>query len=470
MRPPIRRFAIMMAVVLSAIATTRCTDSSGTEPNSLQFAPAQKVSPAGVTVSATNPSYGHQGQIGESVVITGSGFAAGATVTWNLNGVADAHVSVRSASLVSATEIDAVIDVASDAQLTLYDVAVTNTDRSKGIGSELFEITTATSIGSLGGTTIAVAANDLATGSRVVGTSFVGNVRHAFVWAAPSGPMLDIGPGYANAIDDAGTRIVGEAANLGSYASIWTNAGSGWTAVRLPVASTATGGTAMSIASDASGSAMVIAGSQLVTSWKSTVEQPVLWRAAGAGWSETLLNLPAAYVGVSTKAYAVNARGQAVGVISASRGIQAVFWDSLGNPTALPGSSIAARAIDATGTIAAGSHNGVAAYWTAVVDAATGQRSWSGPFDLPLGCDKVMGIDLAQRLISRNCTSTTNGRSAGVVFMPPAYTTYTQLGGLGNSATAGEADGISPNGFLVGSAPTGPNGTSVGAVWRFLSP
>jgi len=42
--------------------------------------------------------------------------------------------------------------------------------------------------------------------------------------------------------------------------------------------------------------------------------------------------------------------------------------------------------------------------------------------------------------------------------------------GLGNATDAGGAYDISPNGFIVGSAPTGvPNSVTVGAYWTILS-
>lgn len=457
-------------VSVGALSVLRCTDFTPVAPSRPHFARAKPGAPT-VGVTAVNPTYGHRGQTGEQVTITGSGFVPGAVVSWQLHGVDDPHVIVRSATVVSSTEIDAVIDIASDAEFAMYDVTVLNADRSKGIGSELFEITTATSIGTLEGTTIGLAANDIEAGSRVTGISYVGKVRHAFVWSSPVGPMIDLGAGYANAIDAAGLTVAGEDATAaGAFAVIWTASAGGWSApTRLPVSLNATGGTAMAIASSTSnGLATIIAGSELVPGAKrTTLERPVLWRATSNVWVESVLRLPDVYTKFSAKAYAVNALGEAVGVITTSSGSQAVYWDSNGNPIILPGSATGARILNAGGTLAAGSHNGVAAYWKTVVDPITGQRSWTGPFDLTGGCDKVMGVDAADDLVARRCSGT-NGRYAGVVFMAPDYSSSVQLGGLGNSSDAGEADAISPHGLMVGSAPTSANGTSVGAIWRFL--
>jgi hypothetical protein len=467
----VNRPATLALLVLGALGTASCTDPAVTSPTGIPSVVAQRST--GLSVTATNPSYGHQGQTGEKVTITGSGFAAGLTIEWQRNGVVDPHVVVRSATVVSATQVDATIDIAPDAQLAEYDIAVTNADRTKGIGSELFEITTATSIGTLGsGATQARAANDVAGGARVAGISYVGQVRHAFVWiaprvSAPNGTMTDLGAGYVNAIDMAGTTVAGE--DSGTHPALWTVAADGisWSAaVRLPVGPTVTVGTAQAIGSDpVTGRAILVSGSQTIPASRNKVlDQPALWRWSGTAWVETVLQLPAAYQGTSFTAYGVNARGQAVGAGSA-----AIFWDSLGTPTVLPGSPAGTREINADGTIVAGQHNGVAAYWTATVDGTTGHRAWSGPFDLPGGCTHVMGIDTSGNMVGIGCTLTSS-RTGSVVWGPP-YTSFTPLGGLGNSSDAGAAYDMSPNGFIVGSAPTGvPKSVSVGAYWTILSP
>jgi hypothetical protein len=119
------------------------------------------------------------------------------------------------------------------------------------------------------------------------------------------------------------------------------------------------------------------------------------------------------------------------------------------------------------GTIVAGQHNGVSAFWTATVDPTTGRRTWSGPFHLPDGCGPVMGIDNSGNISGAACPS--NSRGGPAVWRPP-YTSYTLLGGLGNSTNAGSVGDMSPNGFIVGWAPTGvPNSVTVGAYWTILS-
>src|SRR5690349_15363596 len=111
-----------------------------------------RVASTGPAVTAATPPYGDQGQVGERVTITGSGFAPGAVASWQRNGDST-KVHVTNTQYVSSTQLIATIDIAPDADLAFYDVAVTNSDRKKGIGTELFEVTTAVSLGSLGGNT-----------------------------------------------------------------------------------------------------------------------------------------------------------------------------------------------------------------------------------------------------------------------------------------------------------------------------
>ena len=54
---------MIAALVLGALGTTSCTDPAVTSPGKMPAAMTQRAT--GVTVSATNPSYGHQGQTGE---------------------------------------------------------------------------------------------------------------------------------------------------------------------------------------------------------------------------------------------------------------------------------------------------------------------------------------------------------------------------------------------------------------------
>lgn len=142
----VARPAYASAMLLAAVAFTACstlTDpaASDVSPGSATFAkPGSETTPI---VSSTSPSYGEQGETNKPVVISGSGFAQGAIVAWERNGVVDPRITVHSATVKSSSRIDAIISIAPDADASLYDVSVTNVyanSRKKGIGTELFEV------------------------------------------------------------------------------------------------------------------------------------------------------------------------------------------------------------------------------------------------------------------------------------------------------------------------------------------
>jgi hypothetical protein len=100
------------------------------------------------------------------VTVTGSGFDAGSVAAWQRGGVTDGKIAVRKTTYVSSTRLDVTIDVAADATLGFYDIAVTTARGTKGIGTETWEATIATSIGTLGGNTRVEAVNDNEGGGR----------------------------------------------------------------------------------------------------------------------------------------------------------------------------------------------------------------------------------------------------------------------------------------------------------------
>src|SRR3712207_454981 len=144
------RFLRSAVVLAAACSIARCTATGGERALVAPADPsaARAVGTTAPTVSGANPSYGRQGEVGYHVTIIGSGFEPGAQATWERGGVADPKVRVTSTDYVSSTELVATIDIASDADLALYDVAVTS-GRGKGIGTEMFEVTDGTSIGTL---------------------------------------------------------------------------------------------------------------------------------------------------------------------------------------------------------------------------------------------------------------------------------------------------------------------------------
>jgi hypothetical protein len=92
-----------------------------------------------LSVTAADPAEGSRGQTLE-VRVVGSGFAKGAVASWERGGVADPDVVVLSTDYVSKSELRALIVIDADAATEHYDIAVTNPDKKKGIGSELFKV------------------------------------------------------------------------------------------------------------------------------------------------------------------------------------------------------------------------------------------------------------------------------------------------------------------------------------------
>lgn len=93
-------------------------------------------------VSAVEPPSGEQGAQALRVVITGSGFDETSQAIWERDGAPDPKITVHQTIYVKPKEVWADISIAEDAELDLYDVAVTSTGgRKKGIGVELFKVT-----------------------------------------------------------------------------------------------------------------------------------------------------------------------------------------------------------------------------------------------------------------------------------------------------------------------------------------
>ncbi|HVF39089.1 MAG TPA: hypothetical protein VM939_04250 [Gemmatimonadaceae bacterium] len=203
------RTAPAFAIAVFVLACTQVADSPAGPDARDAIAMARSASSTGITVSATTPSYGQRGETGKPVTITGSGFSPGALVTWERNGVVDPNIVVQSATVVSSTQINAVISISETADLSLYDVGVMNLDRKKGVGTEQFEVTTATSIGTFGGNTEVSGTNDQVSGPRAVGWSVAGGVQNAFYWPGPDGKMASLGAGVADAISADGVTIAG---------------------------------------------------------------------------------------------------------------------------------------------------------------------------------------------------------------------------------------------------------------------
>ena len=273
------RQGTLTLVVLGALAA--CAEPTSIERDvSPSF--ARGGSTAGTpSVTSTIPSSALRGTTLD-VRVLGSGFAAGSQARWAIDGLPSDKVVVNSTRYVSSGEVVANVTVASDADLTLYDVIVAAVGGKPGIGTEVFlvaleEADLPTAGGSTSG---AVAVNDQGvivgmTTDRVNGRltsqvpqypvrwnlvggkwtmtklSSVPTVRavanainesnvivgmsnlRATVWL-PNGTTVDLGPGCALGIN-ASNLIVGTLVTpTGFKGVVWVPSQGTWVAQQVP--------------------------------------------------------------------------------------------------------------------------------------------------------------------------------------------------------------------------------------------
>lgn len=444
---PIRRLAAALCFLVGTAITTSCAG-----PAESPIAPSFAKAASGPSVTASNPSYGHEGEVSKQVTITGSGFAPGAQAAWERSGVADPKIQVVSTQYVSSTQVVATITIAGDAALSLYDISVTNSDRKKGIGYALFEVTQATAIT---GTEIAFGVN---ANGEIVGR--VGTPG-AFYFSQLAGLTALGSPGRALDISGDGITVAGgnsiNSSNTEAY--LYTNAGGLWQKTTLPRDPAACIATARAIGSDAFGAAVFVGGVENggCYSGKNLHRQPRIWTQSGGSWVKNVL--PG---GPNTDDMLddVNGAGIAVGTANG----KAAVW----TPNGLGGWSLvligasgsALHAVNNTATLAVGETNGVAQYWT------FSGGTWSGPVGLPGGCTSAVSIDVAGNILANGCSS--GNRQVPAVILPPyAAGNVLLLGGLGDSRAAVTANDISATGgWIVGQASLQNTGT--GVYWKIF--
>ena len=332
------RSSLALALLLAACASPS-VDAPLAPPDTMR---AAKAAP-GLTVASANPKFADRGTTLDVHVI-GSGFTAGAQATWLLHGAADsAHVRTNRTTVVSSTEVVANITVASDADLAYWDVQIALRGGKNGVGSELFEITTAQP---LGAATFVRDMNDL---GQIVGDAFI--YDDAF-------GMLVLGTGQAGAVDPLGSMVLGrDGANT---VTAWLRQGTSnsYVAEALPKIAGSVGGNALAAARDVSG-VLLVGGWQIMPAVKkggSTQNRPVFWRHDVA-WSAPIpLTLPTGHTTGSV--LGMNGKGQMVGKLDASA-IGAVYDDAT-HSTVLDGLP---DAINPAGTIVVGSRTGKPVYW-----------------------------------------------------------------------------------------------------------
>ena len=197
-------------------------------------------------------------------------------------------VRTNSTRWVSSTEVVANITIASNATIAYWDVQV-RTGGKTGVGTELFEVTTATPILSDGGNSGATAVNDQ---GDIVG----GFAPGAFVVSGTDGVVSDLGPRGAQGISADGLTVVGgiasEVMNGVPWAAVWTRPpGGAWppagTHLPDPLGVASPSSRANGIATVAAEGVTVITGS---------IDGPygiaAYWQSANGTWSAPAQRLP----------------------------------------------------------------------------------------------------------------------------------------------------------------------------------
>jgi probable HAF family extracellular repeat protein len=214
---------LTIAFVLLGLAGWGCAGEPATAPS---FARASAGGGRGPAVRSTNPKFAAQG-ITLDVRVLGSGFDQGSRAVWALNrdtAFATTKVKTNSTDFVSSTELVANITIGADATIDLYDVIVLTAGGKKGIGIELFEVTTEIIDLGAGLNSTATAVNDL---GQVVGRGGAGS--GAFLWQ--DGTLTDLGvlPGMTSSQAEdinASGQVVGSSGNGSVYSAfIWTAGG-----------------------------------------------------------------------------------------------------------------------------------------------------------------------------------------------------------------------------------------------------
>jgi hypothetical protein len=463
------RSAWVAVLLLGAAAFLACNDT-----RDARLGPAGTLADAksgSITVKSANPSFGRQGQIGEAVAIGGSGFIPGAQASWQRNGVTDTTIAVLSTQYVSSTQLIATINISTTAAIDFYDIAVTQTDRTKGAGSDaavggsLFEVTQAVAISGTNG--LYGVNND----GEITGHSN-GSILGPIYWSASSGLLLvERITARGHAISPLGNAIVGN-----GTPHLWTRSGpvgTPWQRTDLPTDSGVTVGGAWTMVSDpATGQVVLIGGREQTGSAKGTpgIFQPLLWvpQPSGGGWRMIRLSTGSAGQGtlrrLSQDSIAVGMLGSATIDGRATSTTQAAAWqpDGLGGWSLITLAPVpsAAEAINTAGTLVVGASGGAAAYWQRQTNS-----TWSGPIALPGGCTDARGVDDSGRIAADGCTFF---KAPTTVFVPPySPSSIIHLGGFGPNSGAGSVEGMSPSGQWVVGWLGGTNAAG-GVYWKLF--
>lgn len=454
-------------VILIALLVASCADDPARMPDvSPQFAPGGKGGGGGgLAVTGTNPSFGRQGDTNKRVVVTGSGFVLGSEVEWQRGGVADPHVTVLSVEYISSTQLAATIDIATDAEISLYDVVVISPLRKQGIGTEMFEVTAAIPLGGGSG------GRDVNDAGAIVGSGFYYLPETGLVELNPELPF-DAG---AFEIDAASSTIVGHVSLQSNgkrggttlfYGVTWSWNGTGFGSyVKLPIGTTTEQSHAYAISNDG----LISGGSEVppLAKGQSLLSPfPMLWFRNGSTWQRQSLPLPAGSARAQVRD--VNDSGWAVGNIGADLADHkgGVIWERTGatswtprvlSPTGVVNSLNTANDI-AVGWIIDSSGNESARYWRRNADG-----SWT-MFVPPGNCKRASTVANTNAIVLKYCPD--DGRTTGAVLTD--FVNLTFLSGLGNRLNSGDPGAISPNGSLITGWAQSQSGSATSVKWEFF--
>jgi uncharacterized membrane protein len=320
-----RRTRSHLIAASAAVLVIGCVADSVTLPPE-QLPAFAKAAATGLTVTSTLPKSGDKGKTLD-VHVYGNGFAAGATATWALHGVADpSKVRTNSTTVVSSSELIANITIAPDATIDYWDVQVSAAFCCKtGVGTELFEVTSAMPVGP--GTALSV--NDAGDIAGAFGSS--GKVGHAYVVSGENASFSDLGLQQARAISQDGqTAVGGIGSGIGQpIAAVWTRASraAAWplsgTKLPDPPGTTFAVGRANGVATLSAENVTLIAG------FVTTPATAVYWESTDGTWTSParLLPIPAGYVATNNSVMAMAANGDIAGqLLDPSGNSLAVVW------------------------------------------------------------------------------------------------------------------------------------------------
>ncbi len=435
--PGTRRLAAVLLLAFAACqsdapTSTRVPDAANLAKGGSGGAGGKGGGGGGPTVASTNPSYAHRDTTLD-VHVFGSGFTSGAKATWVLSGDTTL-VHVKSTTVVSSGELVANVEVPAGAPLALYDVQVALVDGKKGVGAELFEISTAVVLdtGTNGGDAVVYAI------SEDLSVAGYGTSGGTFVYDASVGTLLSLGSGQGWGIDPLGTAVVGRDANF--QPTVWVKQSPGiWSAQSLPAADP-------SGDANVSSAARATDGTLLAGGWASTCtvakhkttchNNPAVWRQSGTTWLAPQLY---AVPGDGAAAYAVSATAQLAGRTNLPNASipTAVVWDTPTTYTLLDG--VWAYGINDAGTIVVGDRNGQAAFWWRDPISQT----WN-PTGVPLSnCASLAeGVNDAGIIVGQSCGA--NGKAQATVWRldlttsPPTILSTQLLPGLGAGGSGAE--------------------------------